>query len=220
MGAAGRGARRCAGGELGDPDCCDGALRWWVAKGDAPDGGGLGDAPGAAAGVRVGAAAVFGLWAGTGVPAGQGVRGEAGEQALEVLGGGGEVLRERGEEGVSGEAAGDQGEQTGQDRPDARREFGGIGLDLGLGRCCGHAKPPRCIVVMVCSGISNRQMQEKSFAQEIFFAAVAGLPQETGGRLGQAGSAPRDFAATAAVVGGVREREAAALLRAFFEARR
>jgi hypothetical protein len=60
--------------------------------------------------------------------------GEAGQQqALEVLGGGGELTREWGEEGVvAGEAAGDQREQGGQDRPDARREFEGV----GVGRRC------------------------------------------------------------------------------------
>jgi hypothetical protein len=68
------------------------------------------------------------MWAGAGVPAGQAVRGEVGQQALVFLGDGGEAMRERGEEAVAGEAAGDQGEQGGQDRPDARREFGGVGV--------------------------------------------------------------------------------------------
>ena len=66
------------------------------------------------------------------MPPRRGAGGETGDQALEVLGGGGELLHERGEEGVAGEAAGDQGEQAGQDRPDARSEFGGV----GVGRRC------------------------------------------------------------------------------------
>jgi hypothetical protein len=69
---------------------------------------------------------------GSGMPPRRGAGGETGDQALEVLGGGGELLHERGEEGVAGEAAGDQGEQAGQDRPDARSEFGGV----GVGRRC------------------------------------------------------------------------------------
>jgi hypothetical protein len=68
------------------------------------------------------------------VPPRRGAGGEAGQQqALEVLGDGAELTRERGEEGVvPGEAAGDQREEGGQDRPDARREFEGV----GVGRRC------------------------------------------------------------------------------------
>jgi hypothetical protein len=73
-----------------------------------------------------------------GVPGGQAAGGEAGQQqALEVLGGGGELTRERGEEGVvAGDAAGDQREEGGQYRPDARREFEGV----GVGRRCGRGR--------------------------------------------------------------------------------